>query len=299
MSGSTGDNVASSSTLTEAVSESHQEIKALFCRNPHCLQPAPLPPGRKPSTSTHPPTFYNKHFYNHLTLQHVKHLPSLVQDLATNVDQALLTALEMLPPAIKYMTAEQRKWNTRNLSHIVKDEKGVANLYNLTTMRYCAPVASTLALHPKALISELCSLLLWTQSVSSSRYAIMDGELQIMDEVGDNEDGDSEDEAHLKSILDTMDSETFHIFEKMWESHSSAGTWEIKSIATGSDDVMNAVHDLGTFSWTQCTDELCFTSPKHPSQWEIAEHTVVGSDAQNPPWNLNVHSFTQKLVDCC
>ena len=100
---------------------------------------------------------------------------------------------------------------------MVGDEIGVANFYNLTTAKYCAPVASTLALHPRASKSEWCGLLLWTQSVSSSRYAIMGGELQFMDGVADDED----DEACLEAITDTMDGETRRIFEKMRESRSS------------------------------------------------------------------------------
>ena len=100
MGDSGGDNVASSSTLTEPVSEVRREIEALFCWNPRRLQPGPLSPGKKATTSTHPPAFYDKHFDDRLILRHVKRLPSLVRDLATNVDQALLAASETLPPAL-------------------------------------------------------------------------------------------------------------------------------------------------------------------------------------------------------
>jgi hypothetical protein len=214
MSGSAGDNVASSSALTEPVSESLREIEVLFGWNPYSF--APLPPGKKLPTSTCPPVFYDRHFDDRLILRHVKRLPSLVRDLATNADRALRAASETLPPAtIGFVTAQQRKSATRNLPEDDSDEKGVANIYNLTTARFCAPVASTLALHPKASMSEWQSLLLWTQSVSSSRYAIMDGELRIMK---------VHDRALLESIMGTMDSETRGIVEKLWESRSSLGT---------------------------------------------------------------------------
>jgi hypothetical protein len=278
----------SGSTLTEPISEVRRQIEALFCWNPHRLQPGPLSPGKKSTTGTRPPAFYDKHFDGRLILRHVKRLPSLVRDLATNVDQVLLAASETLPPAINTMTAEQREWDMDNTPRIVRDEKGVANFYNLTTARYCVPVASTLALHPKASMSRWRSLLLWTQSVSSSRYAIIDGELQIM-EVAD------EDKARLGAIMDTMDSETRRIFEEMRESRSSLGTWEIKSIATGSDDVMRAVRNLGKFSWTHCPDVLSSTFSKQREQVEIARPTAVGHDAQNPPWNLNVCSFAPNI----
>ena len=72
------------------------------------------------------------------------------------------------------MTAKQRKRDVENLD--LTDEKGVADFYNLTAARFYTPVASTLALHPKASISEWGSLLVWSQSVSSSGYEIMDGD---------------------------------------------------------------------------------------------------------------------------
>jgi hypothetical protein len=123
MSGSGRDNVASSSTLTEPVSEVRREIEALFCWNPRRLQPGPLSPGKKSTASTRPPAFYDKHFDNRLILRHVKRLPSLVRDLATNVDQALLATSETLPPAFNAITAEQREWDMRNMPRIVRDEK--------------------------------------------------------------------------------------------------------------------------------------------------------------------------------
>lgn len=75
----------------------------------------------------------------------------------------------------------------------------------------------------------------------------------------------------------------------------------MKNIATGFDDVMSAVVNLGKFSWTHssCSDVLCSTLSKHQKQVNIAKHTAVGPDAQNPPWNLDVRSFAQKLVDYC
>jgi hypothetical protein len=143
-------------------------------------------------------------------------------------------------------------------------------------------------------MSEWSNLLLWTQSVSSSRYAIIDGELQIMEVVDEDED-----KAHLEAIMDSMDGETRRIFEEIRESCSPLGTWKIKSIATGFDDVMRAVRNLCKFSWTHCPDVQCSTFSKHREQVENVRYTAVGHDAQNPPWNLNVCLFTLKLVDRC
>ena len=52
--------MASTSADAEPPSKILQEIEALFSWNPPHLIPAPLPPGKKPSTSTCPPAFYDK-----------------------------------------------------------------------------------------------------------------------------------------------------------------------------------------------------------------------------------------------
>jgi len=95
---------------------------------------------------------------------------SSIQDLAENVDRAVLAASETLPPVDDFITAKQRKRDVENLELTVTDEKGVAHFYNLTAARFYTPVASTLALHPEASISEWRSLLLSSQSVSTESF---------------------------------------------------------------------------------------------------------------------------------
>ena len=73
------------------------EIKAFFSWNPPALKPVTLT-GKKSLTKSCSPTFYDKHFFDPLVLKCVKCLPSLVQDLITNVDCALWAASETLPP---------------------------------------------------------------------------------------------------------------------------------------------------------------------------------------------------------
>jgi hypothetical protein len=96
-------------------------------------------------------------------------LPFLVQDLVDD-----------------FSTASDRERAVRNVDKTVTDETGVANFYDRIIATFCTPLASTLALHPKASISDWSSLLVWTQSVSSSGYVIMDGELRIMRAVRDD-----------------------------------------------------------------------------------------------------------------
>jgi len=267
--------VASSSISAEPTSAARREIEALFDWNPPPLTSAP-----RKSTTTRLPAFYDKHFDKRLVLRHVKRLPSLVQDLAINVDSALLAASESLPPPVHEITAAHRNFRVRENCNVVRNKQGVAEYYQQTTAQFCARVASTLALHPQASTSGWGSLLVWSQSNRSSHYAIMDGELRFRDW--------SPEDPYVQTIMNSMDPETRQIVEGMRESDTSFGSWELKSMTTGSATVMGAVLNLGRFTWTYCNKNC---PPAHQKWKDKVNNVVVGPDAQHPPWNLNVSSF--------
>ncbi len=272
------------STSTPAAPESLQEIHKLFSWNPPALV---LDTTRKPSTATRPPSFFDKHISEDLVLKTVQRLPSVVQDLVRNVDTALTAALNTLPPLDGFITARQREDDIWTTPPTVTDDKGVANFYDKTTAKYCSRVASTLALHPFAPFSRWISLLFWTQSVSHSGYAIIDGQLCFLGEKGLN----WTQKTQRGALVEKMDSTTRHIFEEMADSRSSLGTWEIKSIRAGPFEVMAFVRNLGNFAWTTCTDPNCGKNPKHKKlRAKVALWSPAGPDALDPPWSLPVCS---------
>ena len=295
MSRSGGDDTASTSTSIKSLSEEvHRELDAIFHWNPDRLYSARsmLPrEGRarkatgtskttSKATGTREPSFYDRHLSDNLILRNVKRLPSLVPDLANNVDRVLRAASATLPRTWNRMTAKQRKDELATRARVARDEKAVVEAYIKTTAEFCAPVASTLALHPNDSDSESKwhSLLVWSTFTHPSGYAIADAQLRI------DYDDHSEIVAHL---LNTMDSDTRNIVEKLWGDESSLGTWEFKSITTGSDGVMKAVCTLGKFSWTGCDAKKC-SKQKHKIWTKRVRQTVVGPDAENTPWNFNV-----------
>ena len=268
----------------------HDEIYALFSWNPPPLKHIVLT-GTKPSTSSRQTAFYNKHFSDLLVLGCVKRLPTLVQDLAANVDRALLAASEALPPVDDFFTTKDRERVVRRLEKTITDEKGVANFYDKTAATFCTPLASTLALHPNTSIGNWTGLLVWTQSVSTSGYAIMDGELRVFRTTSDDEVSEH------KMIAETMESETRHIFEEIRDSQSPFATWEMKSPFAGPLEVMLAVPNLGTFSWTSCTHPNCSTDKKHINENLRTAAIEVGDDALTSPWHLEVSFFPTKRWD--
>jgi hypothetical protein len=291
MSGSGGNNMASGST-TDDVSEVRREIEALFRWNPPTLI-LPRLPKKKYTTKTRPPAFYDKHFDDRLILQRVARLPSLVQALATNVDQKLSAASETLPSKPLGMSARQQ-YDRTFLPTAAPDEKAVALYYDKTTAEYCHMIASALIFHCTVPMPDWLPLLSWTQSVHSSGYAIMDGQLVVNTEESVNEGL----KAAFRGILKSMDPDIRQMYERMkGPPLMSLASWEFKGLATGSDAVMEAVRNLDKFSWTYCEDPNCKTLNKHKAlRHEIAE-TKIGPDAQNPPWNLNASLFTSNFTD--
>ena len=103
---------ASSARLAPAeLEEVLNEIHALYDWNP----PALIPEEKKRSTSTpsHPPASFEKHFRDKYILKRVQRLPSLVDDLAKNVDTTLNAASITLPP-LGFITAKRRVRNRTN-----------------------------------------------------------------------------------------------------------------------------------------------------------------------------------------
>ena len=262
--------------MTSSSATIRDEIDKLFSWNPPPLiLPTEKRPSNKPSTSTLAPAFYHKHLSSEYIIKKVVHYPSLVQDLAKNVDVVLEDALKKaLPPLKGFITADQRENDMENLTLVARDEKAVAAFYDKTTATYCSRVASTLALHPSS--PQWRSLLSWTQSGFSLGYAAMGGQLCFIEE------GDGQIKRERATIVDSMDSETRAVFEDFRKSDLPLATWEIKSIPS---EVMSAFLNLGEFSWTQC-DAPNFKTDRKPDGREKLKRTVIGLDAQHPPWSL-------------
>ena len=265
--------------MTSTTAEVRDEIEALFSWNPPHLVPRKKTE-TKTSTATRQPAFYNKHFSERLVVRNVVPLPSLVQDLAKNVDKALDAALGALPPvnAVDFITTQQRAGDTYRVPRSVANETAVGDFYLQTTARYCSPVASMLALHPS--FPRWRSFLHWMQSPASSGHAIMDGQLCF------TADTDDDLEMELRTILTIVDSKVRAVTEEARESMASLATWEIKNLLVGSPEVMAAVRTLGKFKWTPCGHKDCKSIPKHVKEIEKINRTVVGHDAQAPPWSL-------------
>ena len=168
------------------------------------------------------------------------------------------------------------------------DEKAVASFYERTTATFCAPVASTLALR----LSDWDSLLVWTQSVNVSGYAIADGFLKVTDERTL-----AEKETQLK---ETMGEEMFRLLQTFSTDIRSLMTSEFKNMAAGGPEVMLEIpnlSDLPSFDWTGCESPDCASNTYHAKERKkVTEASMaMGPDAKNTPWTLTSDRETVRL----
>jgi hypothetical protein len=268
-----------------------QELQDLFSWNPRRLFPASRPHGKRASTGTRPPAFFDKHLSNQLLLKHVKRLPSLVSDIANTVDNAIDAAAGrgiQLPPAEEgLLTAKAREFVLNPLGTVAEDEKAVANYYDKSTGLWCAPVASTLALHPNTSTLGWLPLLMWSQSGNLVGYAIADGSLRFIPVEVDG------GPLWAPAVLDSMDEGMRLLYRALRQRIPCLATWEFKSLAAGSEDTMIAIPGLSnddSFKWTTCSEPHCQSDAKHKKERDKVAEIIPGPDAKNPFWTLNRHS---------
>ena len=252
------------------------EIQKLFSWNPPYLKFAEKSltvTGNIKKSGTPTFSFYDKHFKEEAILKRVERFPTLLTQLAENVDKFLNSST--MPSTLRgFITDEQRQDDRESIRKTMRDEEAVANYYMLTTAKYCTRVASTLALHPS---QWRHGLLVWDQTGPHSDYAIADGLLLFAEDENDS------DEENRQVNLKEMDPETRQIFDEMRRKGDSLAIWNIKSPTAGFVDVITAVRDLGKYPWTYCDAPECLE--KHD---KVVDDVKVGPDALNPPWKLPV-----------
>jgi hypothetical protein len=286
------DSTASTSRANGPPQEVLDEILKFFSWNPPLLEIDPCKiskNGKIPKTGTRDfqAGFYDKHLGGEVVLKRVERLPALPAQLAQNVDKSLNSATK-LSNLLGFITEEQREKDEEDEHVSMMDEREVANFYGKTTAKYCARVASTLALHPT---NWRGNLLYWTQSGPNPDYAISDGYLFFKNK------GDGPGKEEREANIETMDPEIRQIYEEMGMSRSPLATWEIKSLTSGTHGVMNAIRNLGEFSWAFCDYPDCLKNNQHDAVKKITAKVIPGPDALSPPWKLPVslHSLNRNF----
>jgi hypothetical protein len=236
-----------------------QELEALFNWNP---PPFLLAADASKSKHSRTPSFYNKHLRDNLILKEVMLLPSLHQDIAGVVDLTLSEIrnkgiqLPAKDPDDLFCTQKSRARLDYYANQPVKDEASVATFYSKTTVKYCAPVASTLALHPSA--PEWLRALEWHTVPSKSGYAIANGVLRILPSLKPfllgERDATGFEQVLLGYIRQNFDDDRWKGLVEVMKRLPDVMTMVIKSLSVSPDDTMHLLKDLSgsKFLWVTC-----------------------------------------------
>ena len=263
-----------------ALSGFPQELKDLLSWNPPELFRVPRPrPGKKISKNTREPAFFDRHFDGKLKLLHVRHLPTLVHDIAATVDKTISDGVQF-PPSDAFYSATQIARTLTNIEASVVDEKEVASFYERTTATFCLPVASSLAL-------GFPGLLRWSQSSNVTGYAIADGFLYFPDP--------NRSAAMYAQLEQNIGEETVKLIQLLGENRSSLAIDKFKKLAAGGPEVMLSIPKLSKlpkFKWTSCDAPNCATMVSHEAERSKVNKAekIMGHDAETTPWTLDHHS---------
>ena len=235
------------------------------------------------SKNTRLPSHYDMHLDERLRLKRIVPLPSLLTDLETVADKAVVAAppdLLQIKQLNEFPHEGTRKAAMCKVSVSMLDEQGVADFYMNTTAKFCAPVASMLGLQH----CHWQSSLIWDRQTHQRGSAIADGFLKINAHVHDD----------ATPLLSPLKPEVQSGLDAIVESKlPHLAVWEFKSLVAGSLNVMQAIDSIkGPFKWLSCQEEalfLCGTDSKHLTKEGKLTTTgsPMGFDALKPPWDIN------------
>ncbi|TDL20963.1 hypothetical protein BD410DRAFT_899238 [Rickenella mellea] len=117
--------------------------------------PALLPKKRRgspveSSTTTHAPSFYDKHLGEGFVLKYIRHVPSLCDILMDQVEKHFENASTLPESTSGLFTKEYIDSFVEAFPRTVYDEQGVAECYRRNVFFSCCNLVSTLALYPGA-----------------------------------------------------------------------------------------------------------------------------------------------------
>ncbi|KAN0125969.1 hypothetical protein V8E52_001176 [Russula decolorans] len=235
------------------------------------LEEADLPPSSMISITdigyTRPAAFYDRHLAPHLILERVVYFDKLVSTMANTVDQAIEDAVTKRPlpkATIGLSPGTLIEVQVRNSLKSPKYyESAIAEAYTKHAGTYCAPLASTLAIHPSS--EHWDSILDWTIAGKAGRWAIADGVLIISPSV-------FADDKWKKQLLQNEDDGKIGILKQLAFHSTPLAIWEMKSLTVGTAQVMEEIAEMGLthakFLWKKCTLPIC----GHQS-WERMEES--------------------------
>lgn len=280
-------------------------VRATFAWKPGKLENPPATVGLKGKKNvlaasettgeTKQPAFYDRHFDRRLQLRRIQFLPTLIDDLLTNLDVLLDGMVDdgiVLPDDGVLPNEGALEWDEQAEDHYVVDkEEGVANYYYTYTARYCVRIASMLLLHPDPAVISWSGLLAWSTSVKNGAAAISDGSLHVKYNPYNPKDARARNLHKLWEIAREYNQDQFTLLENLGSTDNFPSrdimTWEMKSLVVASEEFMTSLFSHHTsdahqwFKWSVCRKKDTTCDAQHMPARNDVERPWRGTDMPN------------------
>jgi hypothetical protein len=271
---------------TSNLEELQQELLLLFDYNPPALvsDSSSVCPKLRP-----PPSFYEKHLDDRLTLKRIVLLPSITTRLSETVDKALCS-IEHQKISLPYSTLDYfptQRWRAATLfEDPIIDANSVARAYRRSTAIHCMIISSMLFLSPRA--SQWDKALNWSQSLARGledyRALEEDHTLRFL-----YMPGKSVPEFSVSStIWNSMDNEIRERLPQVAQRFPDLAIWQIFAISEESEHFIN---DMGRVaSLDDFRHEKCHTT------WHKAAPTgnlSYAPDATSTSWGAPTATLSE------
>lgn len=270
-------------TENSSLGNVYDEIRHLFSWNP----PSLVMKDHVTSDRTRNTKSFDSHLNDKQALEYLEVLPSLAEIFGKIADSALESfeaTTHNVPLSLgKLPTTKHRKRAVADAGINVKNEEDVQIFYEETTAKFCAPVASTLALSSTP--SSINPAFRFTSSLVSKSYADPDGALAfLLDNITPEMGIGPEKREQLQSAVRYFGTPALY-----------AVFMEFKSLKAGSKDFMNAILELakepGKFPYQGCLHGACGSRCVTPSGSQVVTGARMGFDAKSSPWGASIAQF--------
>lgn len=266
--------------------DTEEELRKLFDLHPLELKNSPK---WIPSQPPNPFWFYDKHVDPKLSLLHVKHMHSLLDNISSTTDLTLHTLktngidLPLIDGDSRFIIAKDRDV----YPPIVTNARSVAELYERSVAQYCLPVASTLAIHPNA--PDWMSVLRWNKDydppLPSPASAAEHFSLRI-------KFSPITGKVHMVSdLMASMDELAVEKLQEVSDRCSDLGTWEFGTVSEKSEGLLRGMSSVMKSDFF--TPEICDTRGYAPSKVSIEPPP----DAKLGPCVVTTHTTRAAIVD--
>lgn len=226
-----------------------------------------------------PLSFYDKHLGEKSQLKRVRLMPSLPNDIAACVDNALKSFEELktkLPPLDGVLFVSETHRKSDIINRPICTTKAIAETYRHISDHFKA-MASTLLLYPEP--NDWHTALSWNRTHSpipgGQSYSIEDGALRIAHHFGPDA------MPNYRRVYEGLSDKTIATLKEVQCQFPDLATWEIVPMTEEGEGLLENMSSLSELGCFDCETSPVVTSVKR--EFPIRPQTL---DATETPWTI-------------